>query len=81
VDTQAVFLLAEATLVLLKNIIGKLSARSRMKQGLVTRAIYEQHMRQTDIKSERILASHHKRMNNPDQKFEVDEKLVDFLKK
>lgn len=71
---QAVFLLAEATLVLLKNIISKLAGRSRMKQALLKHALYEEHVRQTGIKNERILAGHSKRMDDPNQKFEVDEK-------
>lgn len=75
VDMQAVFLLAEATQSLLKNMISKISARSRMKQALLKRALYEEHVRQTEIKNERILAGHAKRMENPQRKFEVDKKL------
>lgn len=71
---QAVFLLAEATLAFLKNIISKLSTRSRMKQALLRRALYEEHVRQTEIKNERILEGHAKRMENPEQKFEIEEK-------
>lgn len=74
---QAVFLLAEATLSLLKNMISKISARSRMKQALLKRALYEEHVRETEIRKERILAGHAKRMDNPRRKFEVDKKSIE----
>jgi hypothetical protein len=71
---QAVFLLAEATLVLLKNIVSKLAARSQTKQALVARSLYEDYIRNANITDERVLASHARRMNKPERHFDVDEK-------
>jgi formate dehydrogenase assembly factor FdhD len=76
---QAVFLLAEATIVMLKNIVTKLASRSEMKKKLAARSMYDEY-RRLHITDERILQVHDKKMMNKDKEFEVEEGFLRNLR-
>ena len=77
VDIKAVFLLAEATISMLKKIITKLVSRSKFKHELRSRAVYDLYEKNT-ITDKKILDIHHKRLNS--NQFELDAQLINTLK-
>lgn len=79
IDIKAVFLLAEATVWMLKNIITNLSARSNFKHKLRCESAYE-NFKSKNLSDEKILKTHIKRMkmfekNSGDERFEIDPNL------
>lgn len=83
VDTKAVFLLAEATIIMLKNLIGKLSARSRFKNKMISQCMYEEYKR-LNVTDANILKSHQRRLprytDNKHANFEMDPDVLKKLK-
>lgn len=79
IDIKAVFLLAEATVWMLKNIITKLSERSNFKHNLRRESAYE-HFKLANLTDEKLLRTHEERMNllrqsTGDERFEIDPNL------
>jgi hypothetical protein len=76
VDMKAVFLLAEATVWMLKNILSKLTSRSNFRQNLRCESAFENY-KQTCISDERIRLKLNKKNNeiDDDLNFEVDSKI------
>ena len=66
VDIKAVFLVAEATVWMLKNIISKLSSRSNFKHDLRRESAYSNFVRKT-ITDKKILKLHQEKMKSDDQ--------------
>jgi hypothetical protein len=81
VDTRAVFLLAEATVWMLKSIIQKLVSRSKFKHKLRCQSVYENYMR-TNVTDEKIIKLHQERSkSNICSQFELEqEELLNKLK-
>ena len=78
VDIKAVFLLAEATIVMLKNLVTKLASRSKFKHQLRSQAVYELHEANT-VTDNKILEARRKRLNVNDI-FGLDPDLMDKLR-
>ena len=80
VDIKAVFLLAEATIFMLKNILTKLVSRSKFKHQVRSNAVYDLYEKNC-ISDKKLLEMHQKRMNsNKNNQFEIDSELINILK-
>jgi len=81
VDTRAVFLLAEATVWMLKNIIQKLLSRSKFRHKLRCQSVYENYLR-TNVTDEKVLKLHRERgKSNICNQFELEQdELLNKLK-
>lgn len=81
VDIKAVFLLAEATICVLRTIICKLVSRSKFRSKLRSEEAYEEFKKKSNLSEDRILNSHRARSNkNVSSQFEIDDKLMEKLK-
>jgi hypothetical protein len=80
VDIKAVFLLAEATIFMLKNILTKLVSRSKFKHQVRSKAVYDLYEKNC-ISDKKLLEMHKKRINsNKNNQFEIDSELINILK-
>jgi hypothetical protein len=80
VDIKAVFLLAEATVWLLKNIIQKISSRSKFRQKLRVQYAHEKFMNE-NISDERVRNRHRKNLFNDENfNFDLNKNLLNRIK-
>ena len=80
IDIKAVFLLAEATIFMLKKILTKLISRSKFKHELRTKAVYDMYEKNC-ITDKKLLDLHEKRLNaNKNNQFDIDSDLINTLK-
>lgn len=79
IDVKAVFLLAEATIYMLKNIITKLASRSKFKHELRCQSVYDLYEKSC-ITDKKVLDQHRKRLVRPDEKFELDPGLLEKIR-
>lgn len=85
IDIKAVFLLAEATVWMLKSIITKLSSRSNFKHKLRRESAYENYKR-TCLTDKKILGAHEKNMDrlvsqeDTNDRFEIDPNMFKVKK-
>ena len=79
IDVKAVFLLAEATIYMLKNIITKLASRSKFKHELRCQSVYDLYEKSC-ITDKKVLDQHRKRLVRPDEKFELDPDLLEKIR-
>jgi len=79
IDPKAVFLLAEATIYMLKNIITKLASRSKFKHKLRSQSMYDLYEKSC-VTDKKILNEHRKRLFKSDEQFELDPGLIEKLK-
>lgn len=80
VDPKAVFLLAEATICMLKNILTKLISRNKFKNKLRCLSVYDNY-RSKNITDRRILEKQNERLNrNIMSEFNLDSGLLNKIK-
>lgn len=79
IDVKAVFLLAEATIYMLKNVITKLASRSKFKHELRCQSVLDLYEKSC-ITDRKVLEQHRKRLVRPDGKFELDPGLLEKIR-
>jgi hypothetical protein len=80
IDIKAVFLLAEATIFMLKKILTKLISRSKFKHELRTKAVYDMYEKNC-VTDKKLLDLHERRLNaNKNNQFDIDSNLINTLK-